>query len=249
MMGWLWLIVRPLLTIAAGTFLFHVVVGIEVAGVPYFLYFLVGMTIWNLFERSVVLATRSIEFYRKDLRGEYFPRILLLAAATAPALLEFAVYLAATLVAVLVLLVVDGRLYLTFGLTSFLALLSVVLTLLLAMSICCFTSVLIGDKRDLRFGLQYALRFWYALTPVIYPMAMIREDWRVVVELNPMTLVVQLYQTALLGIGIVLHPWQLVTTLGTLLVGSTIGLWFFNRAHPVASTIEDREPDDGDLFG
>jgi lipopolysaccharide transport system permease protein/teichoic acid transport system permease protein len=52
--------------------------------------------------------------------------------------------------------------------------------------------------RDVGPSLTTALNFWFWLTPIVWSADMLPERWRVLVDLNPMSHIVESYRAALL---------------------------------------------------
>ena len=71
------------------TLLFGGLLAVSSEGLPYMVFFSVGMAAWMMLESSALWATRSLEVNRGVLRRIDVPRIVPLVSAVAPALLEF----------------------------------------------------------------------------------------------------------------------------------------------------------------
>jgi lipopolysaccharide transport system permease protein len=108
-----------------------------------------------------------------------------------------------------------------------------------------FTSVLIGNKRDLRFALGYVLRAWFFVTPVIYPSSLVPERWRAVATMNPMTTVVELFKRGMLGAQPNEDPGHLPATIPLLALSLVAGVWFFARVQKLRAR-PDADGDDED---
>jgi lipopolysaccharide transport system permease protein len=230
LLGWLWLVIRPVVPVIIYTFVFNQMAGIQSGATPYFLFFMVGNAAWGVLEESLMWITRSFQINKGLLGKMYFPRIILPVAATGPALVTLAIQLVLIVGASLYYLSVDGQLYLSLGWHSWLALAGVLLTLVLAIGIGFFTSVLGAEHRDIRFTLGYIFRFWFFLTPIVYPLSLVPEQWRGVAAVNPMTTSVELFKWGLLGIRSELGAESIATALVIVGLVFAAGLVFFVRA-------------------
>ena len=67
-LGIFWLFARPLLPILISTFIFGRLLNVPSDGLPYFLFFLTGMSIWMVFERALLFATRSLDMQRSVIK-------------------------------------------------------------------------------------------------------------------------------------------------------------------------------------
>jgi lipopolysaccharide transport system permease protein len=228
-LGWLWMILRVTAPIGVNSLIFGGLLQQKSeGGQPYFLFFLCGMTAWTLFDRSLLFVTRSVERNRRLVTKVYFPRLILPLAATAPAVVYLAVLTVVLTGAVLYLRYQDGVWYIRMQPGLLLAAASVVLSLVFAVAVGFWTSVLQARYRDVRYGIRYLMPFGLYLTPVIYPLSHIPEKWRWLVAFNPMATVVEMFKLGTLGDGTVSVPmaiWHVVLIVVTLFSG----IWFFNR--------------------
>jgi lipopolysaccharide transport system permease protein len=230
-LGRLWLFIRPLVEVLAGTVIFGSIIGVQSEQVPYFLFFLVGMTIWNLFSNSLLWITRSLEMNRSVIRNWYFPRVILPIGNATPAWMSFAIYTFVSLLGVLYYYAAEGRLYLVLGLQTLVALTAVALTATFALAIGLWTSVLAANARDVRFGLGYVTQAWFYFTPVIYPVSAIPERWQWLAKVNPMASLVEAFKWGTLGIGQL--DWKSLTLSASVIaVLFCAAYWFFNRSDP-----------------
>lgn len=233
-LGWVWLLIRPIVPVVVSTLIFHQLAGIQAGPVPYGLFFLVGMTVWSLLDDGSMWATRSLQIHRGLLTKFYFPRIILPVAAMAPGIFNFLIHLGLVLVFSLYFLTSEGKFYLAAGAHSWLAVVAVVLSLGLAIGIGFFTSVLGGEMRDVRFTLRYILQFWFFLTPIAYPLSLVPDQLRWMAAINPMTTAVELFRWGLFGLPSGLRPPEIGLALLIWTVLFAWGLWFFNRAETEA---------------
>jgi lipopolysaccharide transport system permease protein len=227
-LGWLWLILRVSAPIGLQSLIFGTVLGVSSGGPPYFLFLVCGMTTWILFERSLLVVTRSLEQNRKLVTKIYFPRLILPMAAIAPGLLYLAVLLVVLIGTVLYHRYQDGVWYVTLRPELLVSAAAIVVSLIFTVAVGLWTSVLQARYRDIRQGLRYFMPYWMYLTPVLYSVTIIPEDWRWLMYFNPMAAVVEAFKWGTLGIGQLTVP--LVTT-SLLLIALTMitGMWFFSR--------------------
>jgi lipopolysaccharide transport system permease protein len=204
-LGIFWLFARPLMPIVISTLIFGSLIGVPSDGVPYFLFFLTGMSVWRVFERSVLWVTRSLEQQRGLIKKVYFPRIAAPISSVAPALVEYLVLLALLLVTAFVYWWKDGVLYLRPGWPMLAAVGSVIATVVFAIAVGLWTSVLQVRHRDVQYTIRYVMQFWLYITPVIFPMAFAIEklppSYGFLLWLNPMAALVETYKWGMLGIG------------------------------------------------
>lgn len=229
MFGWLWLVMRVAAPIGLSALIFGGVLSVPSQGIPYFLFFLCGTTTWMLFERSLLVVTRSIEQNRRLITKVYFPRLILPMSSVAPALMYLSILLVTTVIAVVYYHQRDGVWWIKVGPRLLASVAAIFLSLFFAISVGLWTSVLQARYRDIRYGLRYVMPFWFYFTPVIYPLEHIPEKWRWVVAINPMSPIVELYKWGALGEAGSLTPAGISMSLALISLTFVVGMWFFNR--------------------
>jgi len=227
-LGWLWLVFRVTAPVGISALIFGGLLGVASNGPPYFLFFACGMTTWILFERSLLVVTRSLERNRKLVTKVYFPRMILPLSGVAPGLLYLFILLLVIVGTVVYHRRQEGIWYITLRPELLVAVLSIVFTLLFTVSVGLWTSVLQARYPDVRQGIRYLMPFWMYFTPIIYPVTLIPEPWRWVMALNPMATIVEAFKWGTLGYGH-LHATSIAISLGMILLTMISGIWFFNR--------------------
>jgi lipopolysaccharide transport system permease protein len=227
-LGWFWMLMRVAGPIGLSAVIFGGVLDVASGTVPYFLFFLCGTTTWMLFERSLIVITRSLEQNRRLITKIYFPRLILPTSAVAVAFLYLSLLLLVMIGTSVYFFQRDGIWYIRLRPELLVAVAAVVVSLLFSIAVGLWTSVLQARYRDVRYGLRYFMPFWFYFTPVIYPLSRIPEDWRWLVAINPMAAVVEAFKWGTLGEG-TLSPQAVATSLVLVTLTMVSGMWFFTR--------------------
>jgi len=227
-LGWLWLIFRVSAPVGLNSLVFGGLLGVESNGPPYFLFFVCGSATWILFERSLLIVTRSLERNRKLITKVYFPRLILPMSAVAPGLLYLSILLITMIGANIYFRYHNGVWYIRLRPELLVSAAAVVMALVFTISVGLWTSVLQARYRDMRQGIRYFMPFWMYFTPVIYPVTTVPEQWRWLLSFNPMAGIVEAFKWGTLGIGHVTVV-GLITSFAMLMLTLVGGIWFFNR--------------------
>ncbi|MCX6553079.1 MAG: ABC transporter permease [Acidobacteria bacterium] len=233
-LGWLWIILRPVLPVVVGTFVFGEIMNLPSLGLPYFLFNLAGTTCWTAFDRSLGWATRSLERNRHLVTKIYFPRAILPPASTAGGLMECVVQIGMLVIAVCYFRSAEGRWYVAPARDWPLAALALGMALGLAVAFSWFTAIWQAHARDTRFALGWVLSFWSYFTPVVYPLEHIPAKYRFLALMNPLTSVVEAFRASTIGAGVV-SWWGLAWAATVLLVSGIAGWHYFLRAEGQAA--------------
>lgn len=236
-LGWLWLFINPLFPILLRVLIFGVLLGAGADGVPYFLFLLGGTVVWEAFAGSLMRGTRALEMNRDVSELVYHPRALLPLGNIAPALFDMGLKIALFAVAVAYYAARDSHVYVRGDEGLLWALAALLLALVLALAISLFTSIWGEGARDARFGLGQLLSVWYLLTPVLYPMSQVPEQYRGWLWLNPLAVIAETFKWGLFGSG-TLEARLFAGTGAGIVILFVAGLVYFARSE--ARTIDAR---------
>jgi lipopolysaccharide transport system permease protein len=199
LMGVLWVVIQPLLTMLIFTLVFTRFAKVYDGAIPYPLFAYAGLLLWTFFSVSVTSGTHSLISNTSLVTKVYFPRSFIPAAAVGAGLVDLSV--AAVPLAAMALYY---RVHVTWGLL----LLPVFLLLgtAIALSVGMVSSALTVRYRDLRHALPFLLQLWMFASPVLYPMSLVPPRWRWAFAANPLTGVLEGFRAALTGTP---FDWQL----------------------------------------
>ncbi len=202
-LGVLWAILQPLLTMLISTLIFGRLGGFSArtGGIPYSIFAYAGLLPWTFFANAVTSSGNSLVGSANLITKVYFPRMIIPCAAVAAGLVDF--FIAFVL---LIGLMFYYKVALTVNLLLFPGL--VLLTSLLATGVGMWLSALNVKYRDIRFALPFIVQLWMFVSPVFYPSSILPGKWRWAFQLNPLTGIIDGYRSSLFGLPI---DW---TTLG-----------------------------------
>lgn len=217
--GVAWVVLQPVLTATLFTLIFGVLLDAPSRGVPYPVFFLAGLVLWQLFAASLAEAGNSLVLNEQLVTKIYFPRLLLPMAAVFASLVDFAISLVILAVLVVAFGVVPPIAVLTLPLF-------VVLTLAAALGAGFWLSALNVRYRDVQAAIPFLTQFLFFATPLVYATTLIPEPWQILAGLNPMAGAVEGFRWALLGVDLPLLTAVSVVVAVTLLA---TGLVYFRR--------------------
>lgn len=190
-MGAAWAVLQPLVLMLIFSVVFSLVLRIDTGGIPYPVFSYVGTLPWTLFATSITFAVPSLVANMNLVSKIYFPREVLPISSILVALVDFAIA-----AALLVPMLLIYHIPITWT-VLFIPLLVLVQTFL-TLGIGLFASAVNVFYRDVRFVVPLALQVWMYLSPVIYPVSTVPEQWRTLYFLNPMAAIIDSYRRVLL---------------------------------------------------
>jgi len=229
-LGKAWIPLRLGIGLVARAFVFGGILGTPTGGVPYMVFFTVGLAAWDIFGSTMLFGTRALELNRRYLKSIYVPRLVVLVAAVAPGMLWASLYGGLLMIVLAYYGIHDGTFELHLGAHTILAVAGFTLMALVALSITLWSSVFGAmGRRDPRFIVRQVLRLWFYFTPVIYPLALVPSKFRGLMSANPLTAPMEMVHRGLLGTGDV-RTSGVAVTLGTIVVVGFFGLRFFDSS-------------------
>ncbi len=225
-LGPIWFFIQPLLTTLTFTFVFGRLAGISSDGLPRPLFYMAGITAWNYFSECLTKTSTVFSANASIFGKVYFPRLIMPLSIVTSNLLKFIVQL-------FMFICLLGYYYFTgtnIQLTSAIALFPVLVLLmaLLGLGLGMIVSSLTTKYRDLAFLVQFAITLLMYGTTVIYPLSAAPEQYKYIVELNPMTSIIEAFRYGFLGKG-EFSIWSLGYTASCTVILLFLGVIIFNR--------------------
>ena len=228
-LGAAWAVLQPLLTMVVFSVIFGRLAGLPSDGTPYPIFTYTALLPWQLFAYALSQTAVSLVSHQQLLKKVYFPRLVIPFSAVLCWLVDFSIGFVVLL-----------AMMFYYGITPTLAIVTVPLFVLLAMTaalaIGIWLATLNVQYRDVRYAIPFLIQFWLFITPVAYSSSLIPERWRLFYGLNPMTGVVEGFRWALLGKSGDVGPLIFVSAL--VVVGLLLGgLIYFRRMEGTFSDV------------
>ena len=188
-LGFLWTYINPLCQVIVYSAVFSVIFKVEIE--KFYLYLIIGMMPWTFFSTSVQGGSTCIRAQSDMVKKIYFPREVIPIAYVTSAFVNM--LLSFIIVFLAVLLSGFG-----FKLQALIYLpLIMVMEYLFALGIAFIVSSITVYFRDLEQIVGVIMMAWIYITPIMYNMEYIPEQYRQLIVLNPMTPIVEVYHQIL----------------------------------------------------
>ncbi|MCX6079876.1 MAG: ABC transporter permease [Chloroflexi bacterium] len=231
LLGALWAVIQPLMTMLVFNFLFNNVAKVSTDGIPYPIFSFAGLLPWGLFTTALNTASRSLTSNHNMISKVYFPRLVLPMSSVLGGLVDFAIAFV-IMGAMMVYYKVSPTLDALWAVPVF-----ILLTIITALGVALWLSAINVKYRDVGYALPFITQFWLFVTPVAYSSKVISDKWQMVYALNPMAGVVNGFRWALLGKGNAPDILVAISTAIALLVLVTGLIYFRNMERTFADTI------------
>jgi lipopolysaccharide transport system permease protein len=202
--GVAWTVIGPLTVIGVIWFALDVGLGLRAASGPDFGYRLVvALVAWQYFSDTVNDATGSILRNPHLVKKVVFPVQLLPLASSVSSLYVHLALLGALILALTILR--EGPTVDILQLPLWIA-----LSMLISATIGTLTASLNTVYRDTGPLVPFLINLLFWLSPIIWPLEKLPDEWKAIAIWNPMTVVIEGYRAALLGVPSVIDPWHSV---------------------------------------
>lgn len=226
-LGPIWIFIQPLLTTAMYFIIFNRVAKLQTDNVPPLLFYLAGITLWNYISESLTKTSDTFIANASIFGKVYFPRLIIPVSIVLSSLVRLGIQLG---------------LFIAFWVYNVVAVKSIqphwpmilllpVLVLMMA-GLCLGLGVIFSSLttkyRDLKFLLTFGIQLAMFATPIVYPLSLAPEKYKMLILVNPFSAIVETFRYAFLGSGQFSWLYLGYSALATVII-LTIGMLIFNR--------------------
>jgi lipopolysaccharide transport system permease protein len=225
-LGPLWFFIQPLFTTVIFTFVFGNLAGLSTDGLPQPLFYLAGITAWNYFGDCITKTSTVFKDNANIFGKVYFPRLIMPLSIVTSNLVRFGVQMMLFLAVMAYFAVTGAAFTVTWAVSLFPVL--VLLMALLGLGLGLIITSMTTKYRDLSFLVTFGVQLLMYMTTVIYPLSAAPDKYKRLIQLNPMTGMIEAFRYAFLGKG-EFTVWSLGYSAIVTVVILFIGVIVFNK--------------------
>lgn len=225
-LGPLWYLIQPILTTLVFTVIFGNIAQLSTDGLPPFLFYLAGNTVWTYFSASLTSTSNTFTGNAGLFGKVYFPRLAMPVSVVISQVISFGIRFFVFLGFLFYFMASGADVRPNWWILILPVLLFIMAGLGLGSGI--IVSSLTTKYRDLQQLVTFGVQLLMYGTPVIYPLSSITGGWRWLILANPMTPVVEVFRLAFLGVS-AMSPVYLLYSLAFMVLVLLIGVLIFNR--------------------
>jgi lipopolysaccharide transport system permease protein len=196
LLGATWMILNPLAMIFVYTVIFSQVMQSRLPGVDgkfsYSIYLCVGVLTWGLFAEIVTRAQNTFLENANMLKKLSFPRLCLPVIVVFNALINFFIVFGLFSIFLLISGNFPGLVYIAFFPV-------IAILVLFAIGLGISLGVLNVFFRDVGQFFGVVIQFWFWFTPIVYPITILPESVRYLIDYNPMANLINTFQNILVN--------------------------------------------------
>jgi len=227
-LGPIWLILQPLLSTIVFTVIFSGIANISTDDLPPILFYMSGIIAWNYFA-SCLSNTSSTFISNAGLFGKvYFPRIIVPFSKVISGLTRFFVQLLLFLGFYFYYIMIGNK-NIDPSLETFILLPLFVLQMaILGQGLGMFIAGVTIKYRDLSYLVSFGTQLLMYASPIVYPLSVVPDRYRYIIDNNPMTPVIEGFRYAFIGRGTI-DLNSILQSIFVSIIVFFIGLIIFNK--------------------
>ena len=228
-LGPLWFFIQPIFTTIVFTFVFGNLAGISTDGLPQQLFYLTGITSWNYFSDCLTKTSTVFKDNANIFGKVYFPRLIMPLSIVVSNLVRFGVQLLLLIIMMFYFAIfpaIGTSFHITYAIAFFPIL--VLLMALLGLGLGLIITAVTTKYKDLTFLITFGVSLLMYGTTVIYPLSAAPEKYKRIIELNPMTGIIEAFRFAFLGKG-EFSLWSLGYSAIITVIVLFLGILIFNK--------------------
>jgi lipopolysaccharide transport system permease protein len=226
-LGPLWYIIQPIFNSVVFTIVFTNIANIPTEGVPPFLFYLAGSTVWGFFAYSFDQNGRVFVSNAQIFGKVYFPRITVPISISIASVFQFLIQFIIFFGFLMYFKLQGGNLSFNLNFLVFIPLIILQIGLL-SIGFGMLVSSLTAKYRDLTMAMAFMIQLWMYMTPIVYPLSEVPEDYKFLILLNPMTAPVEIFREAFLGVGSITSQ-GIYLSISITIIFFLLGSILFNR--------------------
>jgi lipopolysaccharide transport system permease protein len=226
MLGPVWFFIQPIFQTLVLAIVFGGMAGLSTDGVPPVLFYLSGITAWNYFS-NCLRATSNTFTANATLFGKvYFPRAVTPLSVVISNLIQFGIGLFLFILMYIFFIIQGYSLYV--NRTLWLLPLLIVIMGFMGLGLGMIVSAMTTRYRDLQYLVEFGVQLLMYATPVIMPLSAVPAKYKLIMQVNPMTGVIETFKYGFFGSGT--FSWSLLGySVGFTIVVFVYGLMIFNK--------------------
>lgn len=198
-LGPLWLIFNPLVTVTLYAFVFGGLAGLSTEGVPNFVFYLCSNSLWSFFAACLRETSNTFTANAGIMGKVYFPRLVMPISAVLTGMLDFIIQFG-LLIVIMIGYSITGT-HFNLGPKLLLIPILILQTGMLGLGFGIIVAALTTKYRDLVILVGFGVQLWMYATPVVYTAELIPQKFMKIYMLNPMSPIMESWRNAVIGSG------------------------------------------------
>ncbi|MBC8490389.1 MAG: ABC transporter permease [Bacteroidetes bacterium] len=190
-LGISWAIIKPLGMMVVFTVIFSKFIKVPSDGIPYPIFSYCALLPWTFFSNSLSSGFNSMTSNVNLIKQIYFPREIFPVSAIMASFVDFVIG-SVIFIGLMIFYKVQIKLYI------FLLIPILLLQIVFTIAVCLLGSALNVFYRDIGQGLVFITQLWMYACPIVYPISVVPEKYRMLYVFNPMAGIIDSYRKVII---------------------------------------------------
>lgn len=199
-LGPIWFFIQPIFTTITFTFIFGNLAGISTDGVPPILFYLAGITLWTYFADCLNKTSNTFVTNAGVFGKVYFPRLIVPLSVLISNLFKLGIQFG-LFIGIWVYFNLKGSEIAPNWTYLWLFPILIIIMAGLGLGFGILISSLTTKYRDLTFLVGFGVQLLMYASPVVYPVSIVPEKYKLLILANPMTSIIETFKFVFLGEG------------------------------------------------
>lgn len=187
-LGALWAIIQPFCTMVVFTIFFGQLAKMPSDGIPYPVFSYSALVPWTYFTGALTAAGNCLIGNSNLLTKVYFPRVAIPVASVLSGLIDF--FIASVLLGGVMMYY-----HIPFSWKLVFWPVLIIPMMFLALGLGMLLASLNVKYRDVKYTIPFGIQLLLFVTPIIYPLSIVPEKYRVLISLNPLTGIIDAFRS------------------------------------------------------
>ncbi|MBE0669586.1 MAG: ABC transporter permease [Anaerolineales bacterium] len=187
-LGALWAVIQPFFQMIVFTIFFGKLAKMPSDGIPYPIFSYAALVPWTYFTGALSSAGNCLVGNSNLLTKVYFPRVAIPVASVLAGLIDF--FIASVLLGGVMM-----YFQVPFTWTLIFWPILVLPLMLLALGLGMLLASLNVKYRDIKYTIPFGIQLLLFLTPIIYPISIVPEKYRILISLNPLAGIIEAFRS------------------------------------------------------
>lgn len=233
-LGYAWIILNPLIQLLVYSFVFSIIFKFPTSGMPYSIFLFIGLLPWIYFQTSLSSSALVLVDNANLLKKVNFPREVLPYSVICAKVVDL-FFSSLLLVFFFLYYNINHTFSFTFSPAFFYFIPLFILQVILMSGLALFLSAANLFYRDIQYVTNLMLLMWMYLTPVVYPISLVPNDYLWLYKLNPMVGIIEGYRSAIFN-----SPFDFSAILLSFIISLVVfifGFWLFKKSEKIFADV------------
>lgn len=199
-LGPLWLFIQPVITTLIYVVIFGNIARLSTDGIPPPLFYLSGITLWTYFADCLNKTSNTFVSNAGVFGKVYFPRLVMPLSVLISNLVKLGIQMTLFIIIWMYFILKGSDINPNYTHMTFVPLLILIMAGL-GLGFGILISSLTTKYRDLVFLVGFGVQLLMYATPIVYPLSIVPEKYKIYILLNPVTSITESFKFIFLGIG------------------------------------------------